>query len=65
MTQELTKEYLQDLGFIKVYNWFGTWHIYRYWYKTDGKTKELQGIICNLSDYSLGSTKGGQITHLN
>lgn len=44
MTKELTKEYLQELGFIKVYNWFGTWHIYRYWYKTDGKTKELKLI---------------------
>lgn len=29
----------------------------------DGKTKKLAGIICNLNDYSLGATKGGQITH--
>lgn len=29
----------------------------------DGKTKKLHGIICNLADYSLGATKGGQITH--
>lgn len=29
----------------------------------DSKTKKLLGIICNLSDYSLGATKGGQITH--
>ena len=26
-------------------------------------TKKLLGIICNLSDYSLGATKGGQVTH--
>lgn len=25
--------------------------------------KDLVGIICNLADYSLGSTKGGEITH--
>lgn len=30
---------------------------------TDGKTKKLHGIIANLSDYSLGSMKGGQVTH--
>lgn len=30
---------------------------------TDGKTKKLLAIICNLSDYSLGATKGGEITH--
>ncbi|MGN1299762.1 MAG: HK97 family phage prohead protease, partial [Clostridia bacterium] len=30
---------------------------------TDGKTKKLTGIICNLADYSLGATKGGEITH--
>ena len=29
----------------------------------DGKTKKLAGIICNLGDYSLGATKGGEITH--
>lgn len=29
----------------------------------DGVTKKLHGIICNLADYSLGATKGGQITH--
>ena len=29
----------------------------------DGKTKKLAAIICNLADYSLGATKGGQITH--
>lgn len=27
------------------------------------KQKELLCIICNLSDYSLGATKGGEITH--
>lgn len=27
------------------------------------KTKKLLGIIANLSDYSLGATKGGEITH--
>lgn len=33
--------------------------------KTDGntKTKQLLCIVANLSDYALGSTKGGQITH--
>lgn len=30
---------------------------------TDGKTKKLLGIMYNLSDYSLGATKGGEITH--
>lgn len=30
-----------------------------------GKTKELLGLMVNLADYSLGSTKGGQITHFN
>ena len=30
---------------------------------TDSKTKKLIGIIANLADYSLGSTKGGEVTH--
>lgn len=30
---------------------------------TDNKTKKLLGIMCNLADYSLGATKGGEITH--
>lgn len=30
---------------------------------TDTKTKKLIGIIANLADYSLGSTKGGEVTH--
>lgn len=30
---------------------------------TEGKTKKLLGIIANLADYSLGATKGGEITH--
>lgn len=30
---------------------------------TDSKTKKLKAIIANLADYSLGSTKGGEITH--
>lgn len=29
----------------------------------DGKTKKLLGLMCNLTDYSLGATKGGEITH--
>ena len=29
----------------------------------DSKTKKLLCIIANLADYSLGSTKGGQVTH--
>jgi hypothetical protein len=29
----------------------------------DGKSKKLLGLMCNLSDYSLGATKGGEITH--
>ena len=28
-----------------------------------GAKKKLAGIICNLNDYSLGATKGGEITH--
>lgn len=30
---------------------------------TDGKTKKLLGLMYNLADYSLGATKGGEITH--
>ena len=30
---------------------------------TDAGSKKLVGIICNLADYSLGATKGGEITH--
>ena len=30
---------------------------------TDSKTKKLAGLICNLADYSLGATKGGEVTH--
>lgn len=30
---------------------------------SDGKTKKLQALIVNLADYSLGATKGGEITH--
>lgn len=29
----------------------------------NSKTKKLLGIIANLADYSLGATKGGQVTH--
>lgn len=29
----------------------------------DNKTKKLVGIITNLADYSLGATKGGEVTH--
>lgn len=29
----------------------------------DSKKKKLVGIIANLADYSLGATKGGQLTH--
>ena len=32
---------------------------------TGSKTKKLLGIFVNLSDYSLGSTKGGEITRFN
>lgn len=31
----------------------------------DGKVKKLVGIFANLSDYYLGSTKGGEITRFN
>lgn len=30
---------------------------------TDAKKKKLLGIIVNLADYSLGATKGGEVTH--
>lgn len=30
---------------------------------SDGKTKKLIAIMANLQDYSLGATKGGEITH--
>ena len=30
---------------------------------TDSKTKKLLGLMVNLADYSLGATKGGEITH--
>lgn len=29
----------------------------------EGNTKNLVGLIVNLADYSLGATKGGQVTH--
>lgn len=29
----------------------------------DSKTKKLLAIITNLNDYSLGATKGGEVTH--
>ena len=29
----------------------------------NGKKKQLQALICNLADYSLGSTKGGEVSH--
>ncbi len=30
---------------------------------SEGKTKQLLGLMYNLADYSLGATKGGEITH--
>lgn len=30
---------------------------------SDNKTKKLVGIVTNLADYSLGATKGGEVTH--
>lgn len=30
---------------------------------SDSKTKQLVGIVVNLADYTVGSTKGGEITH--
>ena len=30
---------------------------------SDNETKKLLGLVCNLADYSLGATKGGEITH--
>lgn len=30
---------------------------------SDSKTKKLLGLMVNLADYSLGATKGGEITH--
>lgn len=32
---------------------------------SDSKTKKLLGIIANLADYSLGATKGGEVTHFH
>lgn len=32
---------------------------------TDSKTKKLLGIVTNLADYSLGATKGGEVTHFH
>jgi hypothetical protein len=31
----------------------------------DSKTKKLLGLFVNLNDYSLGSTKGGEITRFS
>ena len=31
----------------------------------DAKTKKLLGIVTNLADYSLGATKGGEVTHFH
>ena len=44
MTRELTSEYLEELGFKDVYNWFGNWYIFRYWYNSGGKVKEYKRI---------------------
>lgn len=44
MTRELTREYLEELGFRNVYNWFGNWCIFRYWYNSGGKVKEYKRI---------------------
>lgn len=30
---------------------------------SDSKKKKLLGLMCNLSDYTMGATKGGEITH--
>lgn len=30
---------------------------------SDNKTKKLLGLITNLAAYSLGATKGGEVTH--
>lgn len=30
---------------------------------SDSKKKKIFGLVCNLADYSLGATKGGEITH--
>lgn len=30
---------------------------------SDSKKKKLLGLMCNLADYSLGATRGGEITH--
>ena len=32
---------------------------------SDSKTKKLLGIMVNLNDYSVGATKGGEITHFS
>ena len=32
---------------------------------SDRKTKELLGIFVNMADYTIGSTKGGEITRFN
>ncbi len=32
---------------------------------TDNKTKKLLGIFVNMTDYSIGATKGGQVTRFN
>ena len=31
----------------------------------DSKTKKLLGIVTNLADYTLGATKGGEVTHFH
>ena len=30
---------------------------------SQNRTKKLHAIVCNLADYALGSTKGGEVTH--
>lgn len=32
---------------------------------SDNKTKKLLGLMVNFADYSIGATKGGEITHFN
>lgn len=44
MTQELTKEFLKEAGFIDVHYWFDNWVILRYWYKNNTTRREYKTI---------------------
>ena len=44
MTKELTREFLEEAGFVSAYLFYDTWTILRNWYKNNTGRKELRTI---------------------